>query len=126
MPTLTQYREIIDGKPIHIAIVTPDSNPNLAVASDVKVLDDKHLLISVNEMVRTQENIAHNPKIVITAFDKDWKGVRIFGTANFHADGKYYDMCKQKFFANGEITPFGATEPKGAIVVKATEIKEYI
>ena len=126
MPQLTEYQNIIDSKPIHIATVTANGDPNLSVASDVQVLDNKHLLISVNEMNRTQENIKTNPKVVIMAFDKDWKGVRIFGTADFYVSGEYYDMCKQKFFANGEVTPFGATEPKGAIVVEATEISEYV
>ena len=126
MPKLMEYQDIINGKPIHIATVTPDGNPNLAVASDVLVLDDRHLLISVNEMTHTQENIKANPKVVVTAFDKDWKGVRLFCTASFYTNGEYYDMCKRKFFANGEVTPFGATEPKGAIVVKVAEIKEFI
>lgn len=123
---LVKYQNILNGKPIHIATVTPNNNPNLAVASDVVVLDDDHLLISVNEMTHTQENITHNPKVVITAFDKDWKGVRIFGTANFYTNGEYYDLCKQKFFGKGEVTPFGATEPKGAIVVKVSELKEFV
>ena len=126
MPKLIEYQDIINGKPIHIATVTPGGDPNLAVASDVLVLDDRHLLISVNEMTHTQENIKANPKVAITAFDKDWKGVRLFGTANFYANGEYYDICKQKFFANGEVTPFGATEPKGALVVEAVEIKEFV
>jgi len=125
MPVLTQYREIIDGKPIHIASVTPDNNPNLAVASDIYVLDDKHLLISVNEMTHTQVNIQHHPKVVLTAFDRDWKGVRIFGDAKFYTSGKYYDLCKHKFFANGEVTPFGATGPKGAMVVEAKKVERF-
>lgn len=125
MPTLTQYQEIINGKPIYIATVTPDGNPNLSVAPDVKVLDDGHLLISVNEMTHTQENIQRNPNIVITAFDQDWKGVRIFGTAKFYENGEYYDLCEKTFFGKGEVTPFGATKPKGAIVVEVTEAKEY-
>lgn len=71
MPQLTDYQNIINGKPIHIATVTSSGDPNLAVASDVQVLDDERLLISVNEMMHTQENIKVNPKVVITAFDKD-------------------------------------------------------
>lgn len=115
---LVDYREIIDNKPIHIATVTPEGDPNLAVASDVNILNDDELIISVNEMNRTQTNIQSNPKIVITAFDKDWKGVRIFGKAKFHDSGEYRDYSKKTFFGNGEVSPFGATEPKGAIVVK--------
>lgn len=126
MPTLTEYQKIIDDKPIHIATVTPEGHPNLAVASDVKVLDDSHLLISVNEMNRTQENIQKNPRVVITAFDPDWKGVRIFGTAQFYEDGEYYDLCEKTFFGKGEVSPFGTTKPKGAIVVEAAEVKEYV
>lgn len=126
MPGLAQYREIIDGKPIHIATVTPSGDPNLVVASDVQVLDDKHLLISVNEMAHTQENIRHNPQVVITAFNSDWKGVRIFDTAKFYESGKYYDLCEKTFFGKGEVSPFGATKPKGATVVTVTEAKEYV
>lgn len=125
MAKLTKYKEIIDGKPIHIATVTPEHKPNLAVASDVMVLDDDSLVISVNEMTRTQENIKLEPMVVITAFDKDWQGVRIFGEATLYEDGKYYDLCKEKFFGKGEVTPFGATSPKGAIVVKITDLQEY-
>lgn len=65
MPRLTEYQDIINNKPIHIATVTPGSNPNLAVASDVQVLDDNHLLISVNEMTHTQENIKANTKVAL-------------------------------------------------------------
>lgn len=126
MPALLEFQEILNGKPIHIATVTPEGNPNLAVASDVKVLDDNHLLISVNEMTRTQENIQANPQVVITAFDDDWKGVRIFGKAKFYEDGEYYDLCEKTFFGNGEVSPFGATKPKGAIVVEASAVKEYV
>jgi len=124
--TLEKYKAIIDGKPVHIATVTAEGNPNLAVASDVKVMDGKNLVISVNEMVRTQENIQHNPKVVITAFDEDWKGVRIFGEAKFYETGKYYDLCRETFFGNGEVSPFGATKPKGAILVTVNDVMEYV
>lgn len=123
---LTAYQDIINRKPIHIATVTPKGNPNLAVASDVEILDANHMLISANEMVNTPINIQHNPRVVITAFDEDWKGVRIFGKAKFYANGHYYNLCKQKFFSNGEVTPFGATKPKGAIVVEISNVKGFI
>lgn len=66
-----------------------------------------------------------NPRVVITAFDENWKGVRIFGTAKFYADGEYRDFCKRTFFGKGEVSPFGATEPKGAIVVEVEKIEKY-
>jgi len=122
---LFEYKELIDGKPMHIATVNSENNPNLAVASDVRVIEKNKLIISVNEMVNTQNNIQYNPNVVLTVFDENYKGLRIFGTANFFTNGKYYDFCKNTFFGNGEVSPFGATKPKGAIVVTITNIAKY-
>ncbi len=123
---LLNYKELIDGKPMHIATVNKENNPNLAVASDVKVLENNKLLISVNEMVNTQENIKYNPNVVLTVFDQDYKGLRLFGTAQFFTDGEYYDICEKTFFGNGEVSPFGATKPKGAILITIENMSEYI
>ena len=49
---LFEYKELIDGKPMHIATVNSENNPNLAVASDVWVIEENKLIISVNEMVK--------------------------------------------------------------------------
>ena len=75
-------------------------------------------------MKHTPKNIQQNPRVVITAFNKNWVGLRIFGTAKFHTDGPYYDFCMKEFFSEGQITPFGATKPKGAIVVTIDRIEE--
>lgn len=69
---LFDYKELIDGKPMHIATVNKENNPNLAVASDVKVIEENKIIISVNEMVNTQNNIKYNPNVVLTVFNKDW------------------------------------------------------
>ena len=122
---LLEYKELIDGKPIHIATVNSDNNPNLSVASDVRVFNEDSIIISVNEMNNTQNNIQYNPNVVITVFNEEWVGLRIFGKATFYSDGEYYDFCQNTFFANGEVTPFGATKPKGAIVVKVEKIEEF-
>ncbi len=45
---LLDYKNLIDGKPIHIATVNSDNNPNLAVASDVRVIEENKIIISVN------------------------------------------------------------------------------
>ena len=122
---LLEYKELIDNNPLHIATVGKDNMPNLSVASDVRVLDDSRIIISCNEMVNTQENIQTNPNAVLTVFDKEWVGLRIFGKAKFYSDGEYYDFCKNTFFANNEVTPFGATKPKGAIVVDVLRAQEF-
>ena len=123
---LFDYQELIDDKPMHIATVNNKNNPNLAVASDVRVIEKDKIIISVNEMVHTEENIEYNPNVVLTVFDSDYKGLRIFGKAKYYIDGNYYDFCMKTFFGNGEVTPFGATKPKGAIVVNVTKVEKLV
>lgn len=36
----------------------------------------------------------------------------MYGKAIFYNDSEYYDFCKNTFFSNNEVTPFGATKPK--------------
>ena len=123
---LFDYQELIDDKPMHIATVNNKNNPNLAVASDVRIIEKDKIIISVNEMVHTEENIEYNPNVVLTVFDSDYKGLRIFGKAKYYTDGKYYDFCMKTFFSNGEVTPFGATKPKGAIVVNVAKVEKLV
>ena len=123
---LFDYQELIDDKPMHIATVNSKNNPNLAVASDVRVIEKDKIIISVNEMIHTEENIEYNPNVVLTVFDSDYKGLRIFGKAKYYIDDNYYDFCMKTFFGNGEVTPFGATKPKGAIVVNVTKVEKLV
>ena len=122
---LEEYKELIDNKPMHIATVNEENNPNLSVASDVRVLSENEIIISVNEMNNTQKNIQYNPNVVITVFNEEWVGLRIFGKAKFYEDGEYYDFCNKTFFSNNEVTPFGVTKPKGAIVVSVDKVEEF-
>ena len=122
---LFDYEDLIKENPMHIATVNSNNNPNLSVASDVRVYEDNKIIISVNEMNHTQKNIEYNSQVVLTVFNKEWVGLRIKGTAKFYTDGEYYDFCNITFFGNGEITPFGATRPKGALVITVETIEDF-
>jgi len=122
---LFDYKNLIEENPMHIATINSENNPNLSVASDIRVLEEDKIIISVNEMNNTQKNIEYNSNVVLTVFDENWVGLRIFGNAKFYNDGEYYDFCNKTFFSNGEVTPFGATKPKGAIVIDVEKIEEY-
>lgn len=122
---LFDYKDLIDGKPMHIATINNENNPNLSVASDIRVMAEDKIIISVNEMNNTQRNIEYNPNVVLTVFNEEWVGLRIFGKAKFYTDGEYYEFCNKTFFANGEVTPFGATKPKGAIVIEIERVEEF-
>lgn len=76
-------------------------------------------------MNNTQKNIEYNENVVLTAFNEEWIGLRIFGKGKFYDKGSYYEFCNKTFFSNDQITPFGATKPKGAIVVKIEKIEEF-
>lgn len=123
---LLESKKLIENNPMHIATVSSDNKPNLSVVSDVRVLEENRIINSHNEMVNTPKNILTNKNIVLTSFNEKWEGLRMTGTADYYTNGEYYDFCKNTFFGNGEVTPFGATKPKGAIVVtieKCEEIK---
>lgn len=113
---LTNYINLIENNPCHIATINLDNTPNLSVASDIKVLDDETILISNNEMVHTPDNIIKNENIVLTSFDGSWRGLRLTGKASYFTQGNYFDICN-KFFKNENVTP------KGAIVVKIKSIE---
>ena len=101
---LLDYKELIDGKPMHIATINSDNNPNLSVASDIRVLEEDKIIISVNEMNNTQRNIVYNPNVVLTVFNEEWVGLRMYGKAKFYENGEYYDFCNKTFFSNGLVT----------------------
>ena len=122
---LLDYKELIDNRPTHIATVNKDNEPNLAVASNIRVLDENRLIISISEMNNTQNNIQYNDNVALTVFNDKWVGLRIFGKAKFYEDGEYYDFCFREFFPNGKVSPSGATKPKGALIITVLRIEEY-
>ena len=122
---LLEYKYLIDNRPTHIATINKENKPNLSVASNIRVIDDNRLVISICEMNNTQKNIQYNENIVLTVFDENWVGLRIFGKGVFYESGEYYDFCYKTFFPNGKVSPSGASKPKGAIVVTVERIEEY-
>lgn len=41
---LLDYKDLIDNKPIHIATVNSENNPNLSVASDIRVIEEDKII----------------------------------------------------------------------------------
>lgn len=122
---LLDYKDLIDNRPTHIATVNKDNNPNLAVVSNIRVLDESRVIISANEMKNTPNNIAYNENVVLTVFNDKWVGLRLFGKAKLYESGEYYDFCYKTFFPNGKVSPCGAVKPIGAIVVTIDKVEEY-
>ena len=83
----------------------------------MKVVGTNQILISHSEMIKTVDNIKANPAICLTTFDQDWKGVRMYGQAQYHTTGKWHQMAK-KLFTTDKSTP------KGAIIVTVDSLEE--
>ena len=120
---LNNYKELIENNPSNIATVNNKNCPNISIASNVRIIGSDSIIISVNEMKNTPNNIKDNPNIAITTFNKEWQGIRLFGTATFYTSGEYYDFCYNTFFKD-RISPKDLTKPKGAIVVKVNKLEE--
>lgn len=114
---LIEKEKIINNNPIHIATVNENNEPNLSVASDVKVIDENKIIISHNEMINTPINILKNANIVLTTFNKNWQGLRMFGKAKYYNYGEYFDLCVKLFKTKNN-------NPKGAIIVKVDKVEE--
>jgi predicted pyridoxine 5'-phosphate oxidase superfamily flavin-nucleotide-binding protein len=66
---------------------------------------------------KTVENLRANGKICLAVYDKDWNGLKIFGTAEYVTDGEYYEKIKSQ--------PENLDMPaKGGILVKIDKITE--
>ena len=113
---LVALKELLENYPMHIATITKDNRPNLAVVSDIKVLNNKTLLLSNNEMMHTPDNILNNPNVVLTSFNEKWAGVRIAGKAKYYTNGKYFELCNE-FFNSETVTP------KGVIIITVTSVE---
>lgn len=120
---LFDYEKLINNRPMHIATVNKDNNPNLSVASDVRVIEKDKILISANEMNNTQENIKYNSHVVLTTFNENYEGLRIFGNAEYFNTGKYYELDKDLF--DEEFFKTRGQHIKGAIVVTISKVEEF-
>jgi len=72
--------------------------------SYVQITEDGRLLIPAGYMNRTQENIAHNPEVLITLGSSKVQGLHgagagflIKGKASFITEGPDFDVLKSRF-----------------------------
>ena len=113
---IKKFATLIEGKPCHIATVSYENKPNIAVASDIHILDEKHILIYQNEMMHTPDNIITNKYVMLTSFNDKWVGLRLSGIAFYYTEGKHMELCN-KLFNNETATP------KGVIIVEITKVE---
>lgn len=86
------------------------------------ILVDNRLLLPAGRMVRTEENIKANPKVLLSIANREVEGKSCKGTgflvkglASFETKGKYFDMVKERF-------PWA----RGAIVTKIIDLEQTL
>ena len=109
-------KRIIEGNPVALATVNGEGSPHVIAVAFVKVVDGK-LVITDNYMETTISNILETPNVALAAWDKDWEGYRIEGTAEHHTSGEWLEFAKGLEGNKGEPC-------KGAVVVTPTLIKK--
>jgi uncharacterized protein len=107
-------KEIIENNPLVVATVTGKSKPNAVVVAFAKVVADK-VLITDNFMKRTIADIKKNNRVCLLTWNKEWKGFKIIGRAEYHQSGKWKKFVELMKENKG-------LPAKGAILVKVLKV----
>jgi len=113
---MLDLKKLIKENPTIVSTCTNDK-PNIAVASDVALIDNKTIIIAHNEMHQTIKNILKNSHVALLILNRYNEGVRIFGNAKYYNDDEHFAKVNE-LFKNETTTPLGA------IVVKIDEVRE--
>jgi uncharacterized protein len=109
-------KNIIEENPVALATVNPKGNPHVIAVAYVKIKEDK-VIITNNYMKSTIDNIKNNPHVSLAVWNKDWKGYRIDGIAEYYEKGKWFDFVKSMKENKGEPC-------KGALIINIDEINQ--
>ncbi len=111
----SKTKKIIEENPIAFATIDCDGNPNVIAVAYVKVVSKNQILITDNYMKKTKENIENNNNVCLAAWNKDWNGCKLIGTAEYFIEGKWKTFVEK--------LPDNKGMPaKGAILVMISEI----
>jgi len=109
-------KQIIENNPVAVGTVRDDL-PNVIAVAYVKVVGLDKIVITDNYMQHTKKNLEENPNVCLAVWDKDWRGYKIIGKAEYHASDKWFDFIKTM--------PENKDCPaKGAILIKVSNISE--
>jgi predicted pyridoxine 5'-phosphate oxidase superfamily flavin-nucleotide-binding protein len=109
----------LENEVVFIATASKDGIPNVAAMRAVKVLDAEKgiVLIADNFMNKTLKNILENPKVALTTANCRDMPYQYKGTVEYYTEGEYLKMAED---VDKALKP--DLKPKGAVVIKITEI----
>lgn len=116
--SLKEFSNVLEKYPLIVSSVNENNYPNACIVSDYFVLDENRIVISVNEMIKTPDNVMQHSNVCLLCYDLDFSGIRLVGEASFLRTGEIYDLVVQKF-KNEE------TNPKGAILIEVLKVEKF-
>ena len=110
-------KKIIEENPVAFATVSKTNKPNVNAVAYVKVVSKNQIIITDNYMQQTKENLDNNNNVCLAVWNKDWKGFKLVGTAEYFSNGKWKKFVEQMPENKG-------LPAKGAILVTISKLIE--
>jgi predicted pyridoxine 5'-phosphate oxidase superfamily flavin-nucleotide-binding protein len=98
-----------------IATIMTSNKPNAVTVMFVKVVSDNEILITDNFMNQTLKDIKQNNNVVVSVWNKEFKGYKLIGKAKYYNKGQWLDKVKSMKENKG-------LPAKGAILIKISKI----
>ena len=90
-----ELQQLIQGKQGWVATASADGMPNIAIKGSFRMLDDEHLMFADLYSMKTQKNLAENPKVAVMVYDEQTRQGYLFkGTAEAITAGPLYDQVE--------------------------------
>ena len=108
-------KKIIENNAVAFATVDRFGKPNVIGTACLKVVANNQLLVTDNYMKQTKANIMKNNNVCLAVWDKNWKGFKIVGKANYYSVGKWKEFVK-------EMPENKGMPAKGAIIITVSKM----
>jgi len=122
MKTKTEVLEFLQAQPMWNLATCGNDYPNVIPLRYHNVMEDGKLITCVVFTSQSIENIRINNKVCISAFsiaNGHPEGYKIYGTAEFHADGPYAEKAME---VCAPVAEEGFVPKGGAIVIAIDKI----
>lgn len=112
---LIDYKNLIEENPIALATITGENKPNIIGTAFAKIVSENEILLTDNYMNQTIKDILKNNNVCLAVWNKEMKGVKIVGIAEYFTSGKWKTFAKNLKENSG-------LPAKGAILIKVSQI----
>jgi predicted pyridoxine 5'-phosphate oxidase superfamily flavin-nucleotide-binding protein len=112
---LSDYKNLIEENPVAFVTITKGNKPNIIGTACAKLVSENEILLTDNYMNQTILDIKQNNNVCLAVWDKNLKGCKIVGTA------EYFDSGKWKTFVEN-LKENAGLPAKGAILINITKV----